>query len=519
MDLCEQRRRYDMRLTRSAVVSPPPTSLVVRRQATSRVAAITRDQVYRVLLVALALLSAGLYALDDWRRYETYRSAGYDVGIFDQAIRQYAHFEAPVSSLKGVGFSLLGDHFSPILAVIAPLFWIWSDTRMLGLVLAALVASSVFPVFAFCERRLGPGLALLTTAAYVFWWPVQGLVAFDFHEIAFAVPLVAWLIDSLDRGRRGTVVAICLVLLLVREDMGFVLCTVAVMLAARRQLRLAGALAVVGVAAFELITRVVIPGFSPVGTWGYWAYPALGGDAQSALAHIVLHPVDTARLFVSVAAKRVLLVCLFLPPTLLSLLSPYTLLAVPILVERLLSSRPFLWSFNFQYNAILAPILVLATVDTLARLTRRPTSRARVARMLVVGLFAFTVVGGTALAGNLYPLQDVFTVKGWAATARTRAASEVVARIPQRVCVEADDRLIPHLIGRDYLVPPNGSEDIATWLAVDTSQENTGGGAEISPRARLATARQEGFVEVWRGGPMRLLHRALPANQICARVD
>ena len=233
----------------------------------------------------------------------------------------------------------------------------------------------------------------------------------------------------------------------------------------------------------------------------------------------MLHPFETARLFVSVSQKRVLLVCLFLPPTLLALMSPYALLAVPILVERLLSSRPFLWTFNFQYNAILAPILVLATVDTLARLTRRETSTARVTRMLVVGLFAFTVVGGTALAGNLYPLRDVFTAQGWASTARTRAASEIVARIPPRACVEADDRLIPHLIGRDYIVPPNGSGDSASWLAVDTSQENTGGGAEISPKERLATARGEGFAEVWRGGPMRLLHRDLPARAICARVD
>jgi uncharacterized membrane protein len=506
------------RLTPSAVISPP-AARVSRARSARRDALMARANVYRALLVGLAFVSAGLYALEDWRRYQTFRSAGYDVGIFDQAIRRYARFEAPVSSLKGVGFSLLGDHFSPILAVLAPLFWIWPDTRMLGLVLAALVAASVFPVFSFSARRLGPGLALLTTAAYVFWWPVQGLVGFDFHEIAFAVPLVAWLIDSLDRERRRTVVAICLVLLLVRGDMGFVLLMVAIILAGRRQFRLAGGLAVVGVAAFELITRLAIPALSPNGTWTYWAYPALGADAQSAMAHIVLHPIDTARLFVSVSAKRVLLVCLFLPPTLLSLMSPYALLAIPILVERLLSSRPFLRSFSYQYNAILAPILVLATVDTLARVTRRETPGMRVTRVLVPCVFALTVVGGTLAASNLYAVHDVLTSQGWAATARMRADSEILTRIPPRVCVEADDRLVPHLLGRDYLVPPNGSEDLASWLAVDTSRENTGGGAEVSPKARLALAREQGFAEVWRSGPLRLLHRAGPATQLCSRVD
>jgi hypothetical protein len=69
------------------------------------------------------------------------------------------------------------------------------------------------------------------------------------------------------------------------------------------------------------------------------------------------------------------------------------------------------------------------------------------------------------------------------------------------------------------VVPPNGSEDIASWLAVDTSQQYTGGGAEVSPHARLTAATRDGFVEVWRQGPMRLLHRSQPSNPICDRVD
>ncbi len=192
---------------------------------------------------------------------------------------------------------------------------------------------------------------------------------------------------------------------------------------------------------------------------------------------------------------------------------------IPILAERLLSDRQFLWTINFQYNAILAPIIVLATVDTLARIARATTAVGRISRVAVILVFSLTVVGGTAVASNLYPLRYLFAGQEGSGPARTRAAAEIVRRIPPHVCVEADDRLIPHLIGRDYLVPPNGSEDLASWLAVDTSQQNTGGGAEITPRARLASARSEGFVLVWRGGPMRLLHRAGPSSPICRHVD
>ncbi|MFD1051141.1 DUF2079 domain-containing protein, partial [Kibdelosporangium lantanae] len=50
------------------------------------------------------------------------RTTGFDLGIFEQAVRGYAHLRAPVSELKGPGYVLLGDHFHPILALLAPLY-------------------------------------------------------------------------------------------------------------------------------------------------------------------------------------------------------------------------------------------------------------------------------------------------------------------------------------------------------------------------------------------------------------
>jgi hypothetical protein len=44
----------------------------------------------------------------------------WDLGIFEQVVKSYAHLRAPVADLKGPGFNILGDHFSPITALIAP---------------------------------------------------------------------------------------------------------------------------------------------------------------------------------------------------------------------------------------------------------------------------------------------------------------------------------------------------------------------------------------------------------------
>ena len=469
----------------------------------------------RLSVATVATLSALLYAADSWRRYATFRTAGFDAGIFDQAIRHYASFEAPVSSLKG--FSLLGDHFSPILATIAPLFWIWPDVRMLGFVAAALIAVSVFPVYAFTERRFGHRVGLLTAGAYVFWWPIQALVEFDFHEIAFAVPLVAFLIDALDQRRRLRTVALCVALLLVREDMGFVVAMVAIILALRGERRLAGALAAGGIGAFVLATHIVIPEFAPGGAWSYWMYPSLGPDAQHAVLHVARHPLATLELFVSAPLKRVTLACLLLPPMLLAVASPYSLLAVPILAERLLGSRELLWGVQFHYNSILAPIVVMATVDVLARApARRPRRSLRTAAL---AFFAATVLVGTALAGPLFPLHDLFTPSGWRATAHSRAQAAAIARLPAHVCVAADDHLIPHLIGRDTVTVATGEPGRASWIVIDTDADSTGGGLSLEPRSVLAAVERLGFRETWSQGPLHVLHRAAPASAACARTD
>lgn len=74
----------------------------------------------RALPWALAAVFFALYTALSVRLHQRLLTTGYDLGIFEQAVRSYAHGRAPVSALKGPGFNLLGDHFSPVLASLAP---------------------------------------------------------------------------------------------------------------------------------------------------------------------------------------------------------------------------------------------------------------------------------------------------------------------------------------------------------------------------------------------------------------
>ena len=55
-------------------------------------------------LAGIVLLLFAAYTTYAWARHAKYETTGFDLGIFDQVVRAYAHFDAPTSPLKGIGY-------------------------------------------------------------------------------------------------------------------------------------------------------------------------------------------------------------------------------------------------------------------------------------------------------------------------------------------------------------------------------------------------------------------------------
>ncbi|WP_433349501.1 DUF2079 domain-containing protein [Microtetraspora malaysiensis] len=81
--------------------------------------------------------AAVLYSAAGLIRLHAFRLGTSDLVIFDQAVRSYSRFGLPVSIAKGVhndfgpDFSVLGDHWSPILASLAPFYWLHDGPEIL----------------------------------------------------------------------------------------------------------------------------------------------------------------------------------------------------------------------------------------------------------------------------------------------------------------------------------------------------------------------------------------------------
>ncbi len=436
-----------------------------------------------------------LYAAYSLSRPAQFLTAGYDLGIFDQALRAYARFQAPLVPLKGEHFNLLGDHFHPILVTLVPFYWIWNDARVLLLAQAALIALSCVFVWRIGRRRF-PGLvSWLLVVGYAIAWPLQTMADFDFHEVAFAVPLIAWALDALDGRKDRQLLIAGLLLLLVREDMGAIVLLLGVIRIFRRPRWLGALLIVIGAGAFILIVMVVMPAIAGRG-YGYWDYSVLGSGAGDAVHTILTDPLKVVVAFFTPSIKVTTLVALFAPVFLLCFLSPYVLLALPLLAQRMLSDRSALWETQFHYNAPVWIILAIAAIDGLGRLRRiRGLRHPWVVRGIAI---AFAVIPvGLTLSGtlNTYPFNRMLYGSAWTQTSHMQAQRDIIGDVPAGVCVTADDRLVPPLIRNDRVTVASVPAPRVDFFLLDTTEPEAAHVNETSIRtsAVYAAAIAEGY--------------------------
>src|SRR6204780_3605975 len=170
---------------------------------------------------ATALAVLGAYSTISLSRLVRLDPSSWDLGIFTEYVKQYADLRAPIVDIRAAGFNLLGDHFQPIVAVIAPFFRVFPSAATLLIAQGLLAAASVFAVSQVAREKLGTGPGRAVAIAYGFSWGLQQMVNFDFHEIAFAVPLLAFSRTALAVGPVKAGAWSALPRVWVKEDQGF----------------------------------------------------------------------------------------------------------------------------------------------------------------------------------------------------------------------------------------------------------------------------------------------------------
>lgn len=407
-------------------------------------------------MLSLAAFGAyWLYSTLQWRRYE---SPSWDLAIFTQVLRKYAHLQPPIVTIKGVDFNILGDHFHPLLAILAPIYAVFPTAYTLLVLQAVLIAISVFFVAKAAHEHLGLVGGWLVGGAYAISWGVQRAVAVQFHEVALAAPILAislwlllrkaWLPAAIWGG----------LLVFVKEDLGLTVMALGLVLGWRsKKWLLGGVLTAWGAIMFVLTLTVILPSLNPSNQYDYSRYVSVDD--------LVANPLGFVTGLLTNDAKMSTVLLLLTCTGLFILRSTIGLLALPTLVWRFLSTNQGHWGPTWHYSLVLMPIAYAAAIDGIAALRQsdRPFLRAYASHgAVIVATFAIAI-------SSQLPLFELRNPERWVTGLRQESAARALRLIPVGASVGTDVSLMAYLAAdrQVYYIGQQGNP-VEDYLVIDT---------------------------------------------------
>lgn len=333
-------------------------------------------------------------------RYRRFDYPSFDLGIFDQGLWLLSRLREPFITLRGL--NLFGDHSSYLMVLLAPVYWVWADTRLLLILTVAALAAGA-PLLYAAGRALGvrPGLAAAVAVTYLAYPAIQWNAWDNFHPEVFVVPLLIASFLLVARGQPWWAVLPVAIALTAKEDVALIVVPFGIWVAWRlRAPRQGLSMAGLGIGAFLLNFLVLLPHFSPTGSPVYAGrYSKYGDSALGIVWGVLTDPRSVAADLWNGGIVGYLEQMVVSVPT--ALFAPLAvLMGGPITVANFLSEHTYQTDFHFHYSAYLAAAVAVAAVVGAKWLQARFGSRYyRLLVGAVLAVAALYVGSGPGLEG------------------------------------------------------------------------------------------------------------------------
>lgn len=422
-----------------------------------------RNHTFQVVaLVVIYILIACFLSLSRHYHHLTF----FDLGVYAQSLQSTLHGDILYSSLTGMNY--LGYHFSPILFLLVPIFWLAPYAETLLIVLSIALGASGYLVYKLARiRGLKHRTALFVEVLFLLSPLVWGVNLSEFHGVALAVPTLLIMLIGLIQ-RRWKIFAIGLVLsLMVQETTILVLIVFGLVMLIAQYMKskkvdkmylviLFSAIVTYGIAVVvaRAVSGMDVPPMLQFASirYSYLGEP-IGGVYLGAL-----------RSFFSLSSMYLLL-AYFLPLGFLPLFSPrWAAPAIFILVGSMLAT--YSWQhYVCHYPAAAIPFLFMALITTLIWMEGKGRVQLflqRAWKVLPVAMIAITVLV------NVVPIgmpREVFTrINILRVSSHDKAINRVISQIPDGVTVTAQLHIFPHLCIRTDAYAPQLGDALVYWL-------------------------------------------------------
>jgi uncharacterized membrane protein len=481
---------------RRAAAGPAPGAVAVPPRSLTESG--LPDEEYRRLfricgwyVAAAATVFAAALSILSWMRYRDFADGRFDLGNMVQAVYNTAHgrFLEMTDPYSAMPVSRLGSHVDPILALFAPLWWVWHSPVMLLVAQAVIVAASAWPVYRLGARLFkDPRPAALLAGALLLYPPLQFTVLSEFHPVALAIPLLLFAFLYLEEDRLLRALPFLVLAALCKEEIPLVIALMAGYFVLRKRSWRPLLVAAVAVAYFALAVGVIMPHYHKGGPPALLArFAQYGTGTGEIMKNVVSRPGHTVRDLAAADNLRYWRDLLW-PVGYTALISPLTtLISAPELLINGLSSRAQQRVVTYHYSAGIIALVFAGVILAFVRVRRwviwlggRPqlarrrwaTAGARWLNYDTFALALFVLCAYSVYVMGPLPLpfaEAADTGASYAYTTHAKVLQAAVNTIPANAIVSANNNAGAQLSARRTIYTFPVISD-AQYILVDTTR-------------------------------------------------
>lgn len=418
-----------------------------------------------ICLISVIAFFSVAYFLVSIVPHINFQTNAFDLGIFNQAIRQYSHLQIGPNTVRGVS-NLLADHLEGILFLFAPFYWLFGTYALLLIQIASVILGAL-GVYLLVKResKNNQWIALTALVVFLLFFGVFTALAFDYHNNVIGAMLIPWLLYFISSRKFRAYYLVLILFLLTKENMALisVFLGVSMMIFEDRKIKKHGLITFLASIAYFFVSLKIITYLN--GSYDHWPYASLGDSPLEALKFVLVHPIDALTLLVDDPSKIKMWLLILVSGGILAILKPkYFLLLIPVIGQKFFSNEPSFWGYTFHYSIEFAPIIAIGAVLFIATLKNKRFQRLSLVVLVFLNIAILTQV-------RFYNGDKIFRIfdADYYELSNREELSYVLDRLKNAESVSAQNTIVPHLKNdRIYLFPQiSDSEYIALNLDDD----------------------------------------------------
>ncbi len=396
-------------------------------------------------------------------KFLNHRTPNFDFGIFSQMYHYLSKTFVPFTTCeRDMLLSHFAVHFSPILYLGLPFYWLFPHPSTILALQAFVVALGILPIYKLAKHfNLSDNKTLAVIIIYVLHPTVIANNFYYFHENCFLTVLLLATFYFAEKGKSLPTYIFALLTMMVKEDAPvYVLLFGLYLLFSNKSKLKGGILCTLSVVYFAVVTKLMSIFGQGIMTYRYENFIFdKNGSIYSVVINIIKNPAYLFDQLLKIE-KLEFLILMLVPMALLpfAIKKPSRLiLLIPMILINLMTEYKYQYDIGFQYTYASVAFLFYVTLLNLSELDSKYAKR-----LLLCGVCSSLIFFS---AVNLHRIDAIKTYKNEKFLVET--INEALDTIPKDKSIKSQTFFIPALWNRDIVYQYDYSDEETDYVVFD----------------------------------------------------